>query len=418
MHKPSVLPSSDSSRGSVSRRGFLAASGLSAAAAANPALAAAQAAGAKAGDLPDLTIREVRVYNLDLARAGGAERGQSQLAGIITNSGIEGNYTLGKRYWHPNWSNLGWLEYAKPALTGRSVLDLPALTSQWTPESRRVGQLSYASAIDNCLWDVLGKAVNLPVYRILGAYRDKVKAYASSQHHAAIEDFVNEVRQVREQGFTAYKIHPPSPHDTHDYKVDIEVIKAVRKAAGDNFTLLHDPVGVYTREEAFKVGRVLQDQGYVCYEDPIPTDDIDGLVQLNQALDIPIHIGEFIFSPYNYAEYIRRGAMDVVRFIVDNVGGISGGMKIARLAELSGMECAPHNWGEGFDHAVHFHCELAMPNNVWFEMTAPQGSSDRPYVKDRFRVAPDGYVHAPAKPGLGLELDRAMLERVTVGIDR
>ena len=93
-------------------------------------------------------------------------------------------------------------------------------------------------------------------------------------------------------------------------------------------------MGVYTREEAFKVGRVLQDLDYVCYEDPIPTDDIDGLVQLNQALDIPIHIGEFIFSPYNYAEYIRRGAMDVVRFIVDNVGGITGGMKIARLAEI------------------------------------------------------------------------------------
>lgn len=401
----------------VSRRGFFAAAGATAAAVANPGRAAAQSVGARAADLPDLTIKEVRVYNLDLSRAGAASPGQSQLAGIVTTSGIEGNYTLGKRYWHPNWSNLGWLEYAKSALIGKSVLDLPALTSQWEPELRRQGQLSYASAIDNCLWDILGKAVNLPVYRILGAYRDKVKAYASSQHHARIEDFVQEVQQVKEQGFSAYKIHPPSPGGGHDYKLDIEVIKAVRKAAGDNFTLLDDPVGVYTREEAFKVGRVLEDQNYVCFEDPIPTDDIEGLVQLNRALDIPIHVGEFIFSPYNYAEYIRRGAMDVVRFIVDNVGGITGGMKIARLAELFGMECAPHNWGEGFDHAVHFHCELAMPNNVWFEMTVPQGSSDRPYVKDRFRVAPDGFVHAPVKPGLGLEIDRSMLEKVTVKID-
>ena len=72
----------------------------------------------------------------------------------------------------------------------------------------------------------------------------------------------------------------------------------------------------------------------------------------------------------------------MVRFIVDNVGGITGGMKVARLAECFGMECAPHNWGEVFDHAVHFHCELAMPNNVWFEMTVPQGIGDRPYMKD------------------------------------
>ena len=392
------------------RRNFFGASAAALAAAADPAPAAAQAAGVKAADLPDLTIKEVLVYNLQ----GHA----TPIAGIVTASGIEGNYSLASRYWHPNWSNLGWLEYARRALVGKSVMDLPALTSQWTPEQRRLGQSSYASAIDNCLWDVLGKAVNLPVYRILGAYRDKVRAYASSQHHATIDEFVNEVKVVREQGFTAYKIHPPSPNGGHDYKLDIEVIKAVRRAAGDDFTLLHDPVGVYTREEAIKVGRVLQDQAYVAYEDPIPTDDIDGLVELNRALDIPIHIGEFLFSPYNYAEYIRRGALDVVRFIVDNVGGITGGMKIARLAELFGMECAPHNWGEAFDHAVHFHCELAMPNNVWFEMTVPQGSSDRPYVKDKFRVAADGCVHASAKPGLGVELDRAAMEKLIIRIDR
>jgi len=196
------------------------------------------------------------------------------------------------------------------------------------------------------------------------------------------------------------------------------VAKAVRKAAGDDFILLNDPVGVYTREEAIKVGRALQDLNYVAFEDPIPTSDIEGLVDLTRSLDIPIHIGEFIFSPYNFAEYIRRGAMDVVRFITDNVGGITGGMKIARMAELFGMECAPHNWGDAFDHAVHFHCELAMPNNVWFEMTVPQGSADRPWMKDRIRVAPDGYVYAPAKPGLGYELDRDALDRLTARIER
>ncbi len=398
----------------VSRRRFLSASAAGSltgmAAVAQPGLAAAQATGVKPGDLPDLGIKEVKVYVL--------QRGQ--IASIVTNSGIEGNYTLGSRYWHPNWNNSGWLEFARRALKGRSALDLPAITSQWTPEQRRLGQSSYAAAIDNCLWDILGKAVQLPVYRILGAYRTRVRAYASSQHLRTVEAFVEDVQKCKAQGFTAYKIHPPELRggQGHDYKLDIEVIKAVRKAGGDNFTLLHDPVGVYTREEAFKVGRVLQDQDYVAFEDPIPTTDIEGLAQLCRALDIPIHIGEFIASPYSYAEYIRRGALDVVRFIVDNVGGLTGGMKIARLAELFGLECAPHNWGGPFDHAVHFHCELAMPNNVWFEMTVPQGSSDRPWVKDKFRVAADGCVHAPAKPGLGVELDRAVLDNMTAKIDR
>jgi len=156
---------------------------------------------------------------------------------------------------------------------------------------------------------------------------------------------------------------------------------------------------------------------YVAYEDPLPTTDIDGLAELCQALEVPLHIGEFISSPYNYGQYIRRGAVDVVRFIVDNVSGITGGMKIARLAELFGMECAPHNWGETLDHAVHFHCELAMPNNVWFEMTQPQGIGDRPYIKDRIRIAKDGYVYAPTKPGLGYEIDRDALDKMIKRIE-
>jgi L-alanine-DL-glutamate epimerase-like enolase superfamily enzyme len=93
-------------------------------------------------------------------------------------------------------------------------------------------------------------------------------------------------------------------------------------------------------------------------------------------------------------------------------------MKVAVMAECFGMECAPHNWGDALDHAVHFHCELAMPNNVWFEMTLPQGSSDRPYIKDKIRIDKDGYVPAPTKAGLGYEVDYAALEKLTTQIER
>ena len=91
-------------------------------------------------------------------------------------------------------------------------------------------------------------------------------------------------------------------------------------------------------------------------------------------------------------------------------------MKVAEMAECFGMQCQPHNGGGLLDHAVHFHCELAMPNNVWLEMTQPQGITDRPYYKDLLRIDKDGYVPAPAKAGLGYEVDynvlNNMLERV------
>lgn len=382
----------------LSRRHLLSASALSA------------AVGIKAAELPDLTIKEVKVYVTDAGR----------LAGIVTAGGIEGNYTLGSRYWHPDWNNEGWHEYAKRLLIGKNALDRAALTSQWAPPRRRRGQNSYASAIDNCLWDIAGKSVGLPVYRVLGAYRDRVLAYASSQHLKKLDEFVDSALRCKAEGFKAYKIHPPEipPTGGSDYRLDIEICKAVRKAVGENFALLMDPVGVYTRQEAMAVGRVLDQLGFVAFEDPIPTKDIEGLVELCRALDVPIHAGEFIFSIYDYAEYIQRGAVDVVRFIVDNVGGITGGMKIAALAECCGMECAPHNWGDTLDHAVHFHCELAMPNDVWFEMTVPQGVYDHAYMKDRIRVEKDGYVYAPVKPGLGYEIDRAKLDNLTKKLER
>jgi L-alanine-DL-glutamate epimerase-like enolase superfamily enzyme len=425
---------------SESRRNFLGAAlrspALGALALADPGRAAAQAAGVKRGDLPDLTIKQVKVLVLKpearrssanaVAPGGGAvggvtgppgERTGEKFAAIVTNSGTEGNYILTDRYFHPNWSNLGWLEYAKGALPGKCVLDLPALTSQWRPSLRRYGQLSYAAAVDNCCWDILGKAVGLPVYRILGAHRSRVRAYASSQHLRTVEDFVADVKHAVSDGFTAYKIHPPGGSEWHDYKLDLEVIKAVRKTGGDDMPLLYDPVGVLTRDEAMKVGRLLDELHYVSFEDALPTKDIDGLVELAAALDVPVTMGEFVASPYDYVPYILRGALDEVRFIADNIGGITSGMKVARMAECFNIMCQPHNWGTTLDHAVHFHCELAMPNNIWFEMTQPMGITDRPYFKDRIRIDKDGYVPAPVKPGLGYEFDRDVLDNMMLRVE-
>jgi L-alanine-DL-glutamate epimerase-like enolase superfamily enzyme len=92
-------------------------------------------------------------------------------------------------------------------------------------------------------------------------------------------------------------------------------------------------------------------------------------------------------------------------------------MKVARMAECFNMMCQPHNWGTTLDHAVHFHCELAMPNNVWFEMTQPMGITDRPYFKDKLRLDKEGYVPAPVKPGLGYELDRGVFENMMLRVE-
>jgi L-alanine-DL-glutamate epimerase-like enolase superfamily enzyme len=451
--------------------------GLSAAA--NPIAAAAQSVGVKPGDLPDLTIKEVKVYVTDISnihKLNSPETGE--LLSVVTNSGIEGNYTIGDRNATP-----GWLEWAKTALVGKSVIDLlPTLTStsgmkgpggfdgaparnarpgggsgraggfvapgfgavsanpgshsafegpalQGSGLSTRGGGTwpnYYTAAADVCMWDILGKAVNRPIYKILAGgmpTKDRLMAYASSQHLPTVEDYVPDVLKAKAQGFKAYKIHPGGgQHATGpaipSYIGHMEEIREVRKAVGDEFVLMHDPVQRYSRSEAMTVGRLLDELNYAWFEDPIRTTDQEGLIHLCAALDLPIHVGEFIYSIADFADYIKHDALDVVRLIADNVGGISGAMRVGLLADAHGLECTPHNWGNVPDMALHFHVELALPNSWWFEMPFPPEYADRPEYKDKFRVDEDGYVLAPTAPGLGYPIDRDALDKVTKRIDR
>jgi L-alanine-DL-glutamate epimerase-like enolase superfamily enzyme len=462
-----------------SRRDFLGKSGGMAVAAgfaalADPIGAAAQSVGVKSADLPDLTIKEVKVYITDLGsyRSLNGERGE--LISVVTAGGIEGNYTLGNRNATPNW-----LEWAKANLLGRSVIDLlPTLTSTsglrggygyngelYSPPGsngpRYVGGSSfhratarttgsafdsegvgggllthaggnwpnwYSAAADVCLWDILGKAVNRPIYKLLsggcGGSKDKLMAYASSTHHPAIEDYAPEVVKAKAENFKAYKIHPGVGEHSKAtsaipaYMGHMEEIRQVRAAAGDEFILAHDPVQLYNRYEALKVGRLLDELDYAWFEDPIRTTDMDGLIELRSKLSLPLHVGEFLYSISDFAEYISKGALDVARLIADNVGGISGSMRVGLLADAFGLECTPHNWGNTLDLALHFHLELALPNASWFEVPYPPELADHPYFNYKFRPDKDGYIPAPTEPGMGYPIDRAALDKATKRIDR
>ena len=281
----------------------------------------------------------------------------------------------------------------------------------------------HAAACDFCLWDILGKAVNRPIYKILGGNKNKILAYASSQHLAAVEDFGPDALKAKAAGIKAYKIHPGEGQRRGGSRVPaylghIEEIKEVRKAVGDDYTLLFDAVQRYNYYEALRVGRALDEYGYVSFEDPMQTNDIEGLIELRKHLDVPTEVGEFITNMYDFGEYIQRGAMGIARLITDNLGGITGSFRVGQLADIFGMPCTPHNWGTFFDMAAAFQVELALPNCYWFEMPWPWEYPDRPYVKHQFRVDADGYVPAPTEPGMGYPLDRAAMDKLMTRIDR
>jgi len=447
----------------LSRRSFLGSAAAGAAVFAHPVNLAAQSAGIKAADLPDLTIKEAKIYNLEPSswrNTGAGLNGGGEIASLVTASGIEGNFTLGNRGNPP-----GWIDFAKANCVGKNLFDILPTVS-YIPNrpagapappaagARPAGALPpriggrgpfiggfnpgfasrphgtgtpgpnvHAAACDVCLWDILGKAVNRPIYKILGGTKDKILAYASSQHLATVEDYVPDVLRAKAAGLKAYKIHPgggqskggaPRP----SYLGHIEEIKEVRKAVGDDFTLLYDAVQTYNYYEALRVGRALDEYGYVSFEDPMQTTDLEALIELRKHLDVPTEVGEFLTDIYDYGDYIKRDAMGIVRLITDNVGGITGSFRVGQLADTFGMPCTPHNWGTFFDIAAAFQIELALPNCYWFEMVWPWEYPDRPYVDHKFRVDADGYVPAPTEPGMGYPLNHNAMDKLMIRIDR
>jgi len=397
----------------LSRRGFALASSASVFSTAALAQTAAQRVGIQPGDLPNLRIKEVKAY------AAGAIR----LASIVTEGGVEGNCTLQNRVFHADWDMSGWVASTKRALVGKDALDHLQFTSQFIPVRRHYGQNPYAAPIDVCLWDLLGKALGLPIYKLIGAQKNRIQAYASSQHIATKtpDPYVEVALQMKAQGFRAFKLNPPpvtADGDSH-YRLDIEICKALRKALGEDFTLIHHGVGNYSRFEAMEVGRALDELHFRAFEDPLPSTDIDGHAELKRTLRTPLIVGEFMFSVYDYGEFVRRDAADLFRFTVDNIGGITGGLKIGTLAECFGMECSPHGVGNVLYQAAHLHCELAMANSAYVEVPAPIGARDnQPYITEKIGIGKDGYVEGPVKPGLGYEIDRAALDKATTQVER
>jgi len=198
----------------------------------------------------------------------------------------------------------------------------------------------------------------------------------------------------------------------------MEEIKQVRKAAGDDYPLMFDPVQGYNVYSALKVGRLLEDQGYIAFEDPIPTTDIEGLIVLARSLDVPSTSASSFMDMNGFADYIKRDALDIVRFIADNIGGITGGIRICQLAEAFGMEVQPHNWGNVMDLAVHFNSNWRRRTAIGSRCRGRWNSPTACTTRTSSGSMRTGYVNAPTEPGLGYPIDRDALDKIMVRIDK
>ena len=261
--------------------------------------------------------------------------------------------------------------------------------------------------IDVALWDITAKQAGLPLYKFIGGYRDKILAYGTGPRFTTPEGYVDEAKRARGLGFTAYKLHPLGVP-----AFDIECCARVREAMGPDFILMSDPVGAYDYEDALRVGRALEKLNYFWYEEPLHDYDIHNYVRLTQTLDIPIAGVEWAAGRnFLAAEYIVRGAVDIVRSDVSWKGGITGYLKTAHLCEAFGINCEIHLAIHSLLNVANVHAACGIRNCRFVELTVP---IDNFGIQPGLSVDKDGYVHAPTAPGLGVEIDWALLEPMVV----
>ena len=278
------------------------------------------------------------------------------------------------------------------------------------------------SGIDIALWDIMGRAVGKPVHKLIGgAHRTELTAYATGLYFIdmdrLVEEAVEEARKYVEQGFQAIKMKI----GLGDPKLDLRRVAAVREAIGPGIRLAVDANHCFTVPQAIRLGRAMEELDLLWFEEPISPEDHDGYVEVSRALDMAVAGGENDFTRWGFRDVIARKAMDIVQPDVCAAGGISECRKIAALASAHGVECVPHAWGSaiGLAATVQFLAALPdtppalrpMPPMLEFEQT-PNPLRDALAHEPIQQVR--GIVRVPEGPGLGIEIDRDVLNRYKV----
>lgn len=334
------------------------------------------------------------------------------LVAIETDEGITGHAFLGSAMNGADVDGESLIRYLKPIVMGQNPLDRERLNeTMWrrgrTTTARAIG------AVDVALWDLAGKAAGLPIHRLLGSYRDKIGVYASSQVLTTPESYAEDALQFKARNWHAYKIHP-----VQRWREDIAACEAVRAAVGPEYKLMLDSTWAYNYETALRVGRAIEQLGFHWFEDPLADQDIYGYVKLREKLDIPIMATEYPAGGLDqYAPWILQRATDYLRGDVAVKGGITTLVKTAHLAEAFRMNYEIHHGGNSLNNVANLHVTMAIRNTELFEILLPDAAQKYGLVQD-IEVDAQGYVHAPTGPGLGAEIDFALIERQKVTVLR
>ena len=278
------------------------------------------------------------------------------------------------------------------------------------------------SGVDMALWDIMGKALKQPVYRLLGGYSNKVKVYASGGFYAQGKDkdaVAAELKSYVDRGFDTVKMkvgrtytpmNPCALSDTPDectlsMEEDLARVRAVREAIGRNINLMVDANTAWTFPDALWAGKVFDELNVYLFEEPIRTDDYAGSAELARRLNTRIAGYETEYLLTNFTRLIENRCVSVVQPDLSWMGGITEARKVAAVAEAHFMEVAPHAFSSGILLAASLHFSAGIHNGAMVELDMTENGLREGILKEPF-VPKDGYVELAAdKYGLGIELN-------------
>ena len=358
---------------------------------------------------------------------GWVRQRSATLVEVLTEEGITGWGEAFAQGLEPPEIAAAAVQYAlKPLIIGANALDTEVLWHKMYHATRDFGRkgsvIAAISAVDIALWDIAGKTHHVPIHVLLGgAFRHRVQPYATGFYRVNGQGesarLADEAIRHLDAGFTAMKVKLG-----YGVEDDIQCMKAIAEAVeGRGITLMVDTNHAYGRAQALRLGRALDGYNLRWYEEPVVPEDLHGYAEMRNKLTMPIAGGENEHTLFGYRDLFAANAVDIAQPDLCSCGGISAARHIVTLAQAHGVAVNPHVWGSAVAQAASLQLIAALPvaHHSLFaqEPLLEYDCSSHPF-RQQLITHPiqqsGGWVPIPEGPGLGIEIDRSIVERYRV----
>jgi len=307
----------------------------------------------------------------------------------------------------------GLVNLLRLVLTGRDPTQVEDIFKLLRSATRALGLRAWH--IEPACWDLIGKAAGLPVWRLLGGARQRIRAYASTGELREPKRRVDDALELRDQGFTALKLRIRFA----TIEEDLAVVRAVREAVPDMKIMVDANQGwrvhgfaeypEWDLARAVRTARALEELDITWLEEPLDQFDYRGYADLRRRTTVPLAAGEMLSDLHGFRDLVERRAVDILQPDAVLTGGILMARKVSAMAEAAGMGFAPHTWTNGIGLRINMQVMGSVPNAEWCEypIDPPGWTVDArdAMLAEPTGIDPDGYVSLSEAPGLGVELD-------------